>query len=55
MASGVIPLERLGECLVEVANEIEQTSLQILQRFEVAASDHATTDDAEDDLDLVQP
>ena len=55
MATGVIPLERLGESLVEVAEEIEQTSLQILQRFEVPASDYATTDDAKDDLDLVQP
>lgn len=41
--------------LLEVVHEIEQSLLQILQRFEVTASHHATNDDAKNDCDLVQP
>lgn len=53
-APGVRPLERFGR-LVEVIDKGPNARTQILDRREVGALDHASDQDAEPDLDLIEP
>src|SRR5205085_5946542 len=53
--SGVSPIERPGEDLVEILQEGLQLALEVLDGGEVAPADHLAHDDTEDDLDLVEP
>src|SRR5438876_12331158 len=54
-ASGVSPLEGLGKHLVGVVDKGQEFSAEILDGGEVAATDDLAHDDAEDDLDLIEP
>src|SRR4051794_16878822 len=49
------PLERLGECAVEVGDEGLDAGLQVLLGGEAGAAQQLAHEDGEPDLDLVQP
>ena len=53
--AGVCPPERLGEHAVEVRDERQDLLLECLDGEEVTALENASGEDAEPDLDLVQP
>ena len=53
--AGIGPAERLTEDVVEVVNEIEHTSLEILERGKACALEQSSREDGEPDLDLVEP
>ena len=54
-ASGVGPLERLGEYLIEVGDKRQQFVAEVGHGGEIAAADDLAHDHAEDDLDLIEP
>src|SRR5271163_4734148 len=54
-ASGVGPLEWLGQRFVEIRDEGQDFLAQILHGRKVASLDHAPHQDAEPNLDLIQP
>ena len=53
--AGIGPAERLTEDVVEVVNEIEHASLEILERGKACALEQSSREDGEPDLDLVEP
>ena len=53
--AGIGPAERLTEDVVEVVNEIEHASLEILERGKACALEQSSREDREPDLDLVDP
>ena len=53
--AGIGPAERLSEDVVEVVNEIEHASLEILKRGKAGALEQSSREDGEPDLDLVEP
>ena len=53
--AGIGPAERLTEDVVEVVNEIEHASLEILERGKTCALEQSSREDGEPDLDLVEP
>src|SRR5260370_12806759 len=54
-ASGVRPLEWLGEHLVEVIDKRQQFRAEIVHRRETATTDGLAHDHPKHDLDLIEP
>src|SRR5208283_2543438 len=54
-SSGVCPLERLRQSLIELLDERQDLISQVLHRGKVSPLDHPTHQDTEPDLDLIQP
>ena len=53
--AGVGPIEGMGQDQVEIVQKGPQLGFQVGDGGEVAAADHFTHHDAEDDFDLIQP
>src|SRR5579872_997443 len=54
-SSGVSPLEGLGHRFVEVVDELSESAFEVFEGGEARPFEEATGQDAEPDLDLVQP
>jgi len=54
-AAGVGPAKRLGEDVIEVADEREDLVPQVVLRDEAASAQHAASEDAEPAFHLVEP
>ena len=53
--AGIGPFERLGHGLVEVLHELDQRLAQLVGGLETAALQQASGQDAEPNLDLIEP
>src|SRR4051794_32101489 len=53
--AGISPVEGMGHGRVVVGDELSELGLELEHRGEVAAAQALPVDDAEEDLDLVQP
>ena len=54
-SAGVGPAERFSEDVIEVADEVEYSGSQVLERGKAGAFEQPSSEDREPDLDLVEP